>query len=1092
VPVSIHEFVERLSQSGILSGQEVQAYLASLPASERPKDGEALAARLVQAGKLTRYQAAAIAQGKAKNLAFDEYVILDKIGQGGMGVVLKAQHRRLKRPVAIKIIAPASMKSPDAVRRFYREVEAAGKLNHPNIVAATDAREFAGSHCLVMEFVDGQDLASIVKEHGPLPVRQAVDCIVQAARGLHYAHQQGIVHRDIKPANLLLDRNGTVKILDMGLARVAGLGDEGEGDRLTQSGQVMGTCDYMAPEQSLDTHKADHRADVYSLGCTLYRLLTGKTPYAGDSYAKLFMAHMNAPIPSLCAARADVPAELDAAFARMVAKQPEGRQQSMAEVISELEASLGLRGGRGDEDSLGSNAFAFLREVTQGATTGTRQKVEPQLAQTSPSHAPREETDSFRLRLDDAAKRLRISPAVLAVGGLAAAVVVVAGIIITIRSAGGKKTTVQVHDGSQVTVSNTGQVDVTLPTALDSAGGQPDNITAAEKRWGVKRKDAAAIEPPKGGFDPALAGGDFCKPMSPRAFVQLPAKLPGLRSWTIDTRRPRGKPLHKVFSADGKRLITYGSDGTLRAWDVATGALQTAASGYGRAEVAALSPDGTRLAVAWGQWDWDGKFGLEVRDAATFRSLNLKPHFWTTSLLWSPDGQRLVAVRNVGSAWDLVVFGDNGRQELKKKSIPRESAMRIGWLADGSLYFGAGKPPITIVDGNTLETIRTLDFANPEASPDGRLLAAQRDGEPLVLDASTAKVVAKLGRAARDGCWSPDGSRLAVTQSRAGLQFYRLPEGKLDRQYPDLTGDPAWSRDGRRVATGHAHTDIVLLEGEQLTPRTLLLACWIGGWPELSHRGTQLAVGSVHNGRGPQLIDVATAATLQLSPEKDLGSPAAMAFSVDDRLLATAHSDKRLYWWDTRTGAEVGALGNLPAKPRAVAFSPDASALAVALDDATIAVYGLADRRQRLLVRGLEQPAESIAWSADGRQLKTGEEDRLSQAWDAASGKPTGRIDEPGLPGPTEHVALHRLNVEFPEAVLTDPRTGRYLKTLVPMDEEHWAAIGVDGRCQSPHPMDQGLICLAETDDGQHVVFTPQEFAARFGWNIGAGATPTR
>jgi serine/threonine protein kinase len=242
---------------------------------------------LVKSGKLTKYQAETVYQGKVKGLAFGEYRVLDKLGEGGMGVVLKAQHQRMKRIVAVKMISGAALKSPDSVKRFYREVEAAAKLNHPNIVTAHDASEHEGIHYLVMEYVEGKDLAAIVKEKGVLPVAQAVECIIQAARGLEYAHKRNIIHRDIKPANLLVGKEGTVKILDMGLARVAGLVDEEDKDRLTQSGQVMGTLDYMAPERAMDTHHADARADIYALGCTLYRILTGEAMYKGETIAKV-------------------------------------------------------------------------------------------------------------------------------------------------------------------------------------------------------------------------------------------------------------------------------------------------------------------------------------------------------------------------------------------------------------------------------------------------------------------------------------------------------------------------------------------------------------------------------------------------------------------------------------------------------------------------------------------------------------------------------------------------------------------------------------------------------------------------------------
>ena len=235
--ITIEQFVERLTQSGLMSAQEIDSFLRQLPSEKRPKDVQQLAQVLVQQGKLTKYQAQAIYQGKTKGLVFGEYVVLDKLGEGGMGVVLKAQHRRMKRLVAVKMIARKSIGSPDAVKRFYREVEAAAKLMHPNIVAAHDASERDGIHYLVMEYVEGKDLAALVKERGPLPIAEAVGYVLQTARGLEYAHKRGIIHRDIKPANLLLDKEGTVKILDMGLARVADMADDDK-DRLTTTGQV--------------------------------------------------------------------------------------------------------------------------------------------------------------------------------------------------------------------------------------------------------------------------------------------------------------------------------------------------------------------------------------------------------------------------------------------------------------------------------------------------------------------------------------------------------------------------------------------------------------------------------------------------------------------------------------------------------------------------------------------------------------------------------------------------------------------------------------------------------------------------------------
>lgn len=336
--LSCDDIVRRLISSDLMDADEVAAFLSSLPADQQPTGGEQLAGLLVRRKRLTKYQAEQICADKGASLVLGNYVILDKLGQGGMGMVLKAEHKRMKRLVALKVMSPKAVKTPDALKRFLREVEAAAKLRHPNIVAADDADEAKGTHFLVMEYVNGSDLSQLVKEQGPLPVDQAVSCILQAARGLEYAHKQGVIHRDIKPANLLIDGNGTVKILDMGLARIEGT--TGEQAELTSSGAVMGTVDYMAPEQALSSRNADARSDIYSLGISLWYLLMGKCAYDGDSLMAKLLAHREAPIPSLHQIRSDVSPSVNAIFQNMVAKQPQDRYQSMAFVIVDLEACL--------------------------------------------------------------------------------------------------------------------------------------------------------------------------------------------------------------------------------------------------------------------------------------------------------------------------------------------------------------------------------------------------------------------------------------------------------------------------------------------------------------------------------------------------------------------------------------------------------------------------------------------------------------------------------------------------------------------------------------------------------------------------------
>jgi serine/threonine protein kinase len=268
-----------------------------------------------------------------------EYQILERIGEGGMGRVYKALHRSMKRIVALKVIHPRVFRSPDAVARFRREIAAAARLNHPHVVVSHDAGESGGWNYLVMEYVDGIDLASLVQRDGPLPVDRAVSYVLQAARALAYTHREGIVHRDVKPSNLMLDDSGTLKLLDLGLARIADVVAQEQPDSahtLTGSGQVMGTVDYLAPEQARDSRRADECSDIYALGCTLYALVHGRPMYDGRSMVGRLLAHQDAPAPALGADRSDVSARLEAVFQRMVAKRPRDRFQSMGELVSAL------------------------------------------------------------------------------------------------------------------------------------------------------------------------------------------------------------------------------------------------------------------------------------------------------------------------------------------------------------------------------------------------------------------------------------------------------------------------------------------------------------------------------------------------------------------------------------------------------------------------------------------------------------------------------------------------------------------------------------------------------------------------------------
>ena len=266
-----------------------------------------------------------------------QYEILEQIGRGGMGTVYKAVHIRLKRAVAIKVLPTCRLQDPQAVARFQREMEAVGQLDHPNLVRAHDAGEAEGQHFLVMEFLDGIDLARLVRRHGPLVMADACEVVRQAAVGLQYAHEHGLVHRDVKPSNTMVATAGQVKVLDLGLARL--IAETAPGNDMTATGQIVGTGDFIAPEQGQDPRQADARSDIYSLGCTLYFLLAGRAPFFDpqyDTFVKKVMAHANKPVPSIQAIRTDIPDGLAAVLDRMLAKEPSKRFQTMAEVADAL------------------------------------------------------------------------------------------------------------------------------------------------------------------------------------------------------------------------------------------------------------------------------------------------------------------------------------------------------------------------------------------------------------------------------------------------------------------------------------------------------------------------------------------------------------------------------------------------------------------------------------------------------------------------------------------------------------------------------------------------------------------------------------
>ena len=299
---------------------------------------EAFIQSLIDEGLLTTWQMEQLRRGRHKGFVLGKYKLLRLLGAGGMSSVYLAEHMTLHNKVAIKVLPVKRVEQSSYLARFEREAQSSARLNHPHIARAFDLDTSGSIHFIVMEYIDGTDLHARVKQDGPLPIREAADFIRQAALGLHHAHEEGLVHRDIKPANLMVDKRGHVKILDLGLA----LANDDEEASLTKEHdeKVLGTADYLSPEQARDSHKADRRSDIYSLGCTLYYLLVGKAPFAKGSLAERIRAHMNEPAPNLLDARPDVPSAIVELYFRMMEKHPDARQQTAQEVADSLASWL--------------------------------------------------------------------------------------------------------------------------------------------------------------------------------------------------------------------------------------------------------------------------------------------------------------------------------------------------------------------------------------------------------------------------------------------------------------------------------------------------------------------------------------------------------------------------------------------------------------------------------------------------------------------------------------------------------------------------------------------------------------------------------
>ncbi len=767
--ITLDEFIESLIRVRLLDRAEVESFCERLSAEIQERSAEFLARQLVRTRKLTEYQAGALLQGKSRGLAIGNYLVLDKVGQGGMGMVFKAQHRLLKMIVALKVLPPSSAAQDAAVHRFRREMEAVARLDHRNIVAAFDGGEFNGLHYYVMELVDGTDLSSLVKANGPMSVAQALECLTQAAHGLKAAHEKGIYHRDIKPSNLMLDSSGTLKVLDLGLARMVSEIDL----QITGTYALLGTSAFMSPEQAYDPRQADHRSDIYSLGCTLFFLLAGKPPYSGETPVAFLLAHREQPIPKLRDVRSDVSPLLEYTLERMLAKLPENRQQSIDALLHEIEKCLTPVSELQGIDTLLDNL------ETSRATVSQFRPIDALLDDFETSHAQAPERQSIEPTLTDrpSTPRARHRPsatlrwATAGIASVALATLLAWTVVSLVRS---RLLRDLVEIRSQQPPSVLAKNSNLLPPVVDT-----------------EKKSVAEPTPEPPGLDREFKGhGQFrvvsvC--LSPDGARVLSAGEDGkVRYWDVATDLEIGRPLvhdtpvlSVTFSSDGLRALTGSRDGTIRLWD-----LKTRKSGLlngHRREVnsVAFSPRGDRALSG------SGDKTVRLWDLATLKEVDHREHDGAvTAVAFSPNGgyalsgseDKTVRLWNLADPYGKAIQRFEGPVAIECVAYSPRGDLALSGGPGGplALWDLAGGAQRTIASLEVPGWVRCATFL-----PNGRhAVAGTQKGKLIVWDLEENREVLPrlVGPAAHLGVASaPDGVHVLTSDADGFVRHWRLP-----------------------------------------------------------------------------------------------------------------------------------------------------------------------------------------------------------------------------------------------------------------------------------------------------------------------------
>ncbi len=885
------------------------------------------------------------------------YRVLGLVGQGGMGAVYRAEHRRMERAVALKVINPALTRNPATVQRFQQEARTAARLHHPNIVTAHDADQAGALHFLVMEHVEGRSLADLIHERGPLPVAEACDYVRQAALGLQHAHEQGMVHRDIKPHNLMVTPSGQVKILDFGLARLARSPEDATDGAvatetaLTGAGAIMGTADYIAPEQAADPRAADIRADLYSLGCTLFHLLAGRPPFPDGNVQDKLAKHANDSMPSLAALRPDVPAGLAAVLAQMTAKNPADRYQTPAAVVEAL--------------------TPFAKPQTERPRVRKRRPL------------------------------LAVALLMLAVGAALAGAVVVR--VTTERG----DIVITTHDKAlELTVGKGGDI----VRIHDPRSGQTWEVDTKKYRIAVANEpNGLVVELP--GHAPTTLyrrNGELVAVIDFSGTKPQPMHLPtaeelAQRENSLDSLKPEDVPESVrtyIGNGDPKKsppeLVAVLGDTRFRC--------------SGRPGPMAFTPDGKQICVS------DGMGQIRFLDAATGRLVRQitcakAPH---SRMAFSADGRRLAGITANGAF--VVIDPETGNLiwQLKPPGAPDPSQAKFAISADGKTIL------LNVAQGNLqnydVESGKQLGAWATEVnvalavSPDGKAgvaitIAARAWLYNLSMPDDKARAVqrdrdGKVDTGAQRIAYRPDGQGFAIAWSgnevtshdRQGKLLHTLTAADGELDLLAFTADSKMLLTVNKMGTGETVVDRWDVAGlRKLSTATVPRAAGRRD-AVISPDGKTLAA-TFDN--VVLLWDTATGKRRNPDPGHT-AEVADLAFSADGKLLAAA--DRRgVRIWDLKSGKSIvqweGAPWNGSLASRPIAFHPNNKEVAVAqfAADASpllpriVRIRNLETHEETSIQTGHVGRIRCLAYSPDGKYIATGSEDHTTRVWRVAN-----------------------------------------------------------------------------------------------------------